>query len=75
MDVVYKGSSINHPTRDIQKKVSQTKAPRELGLFALCSGAQNMNPHSANFAVILLGKKNSNILWKTFNPIVSSGMY
>ena len=29
------------------KSVLQTKAPRELGLFALCSEAQNMIPRSA----------------------------
>ena len=48
------------------KSVLQSKAPRELGLFALCSEAQNMIPRSArkkttflaNFAVIFLGKIN-----------------
>ena len=48
-----------------KKGVLQTKAPRELGLFALCSEAQNMIPHNANkinfflayFAMIFLAKK------------------
>ena len=33
--------------RHPKKSASQTRALRELGLFALCSEAQNMIPHSA----------------------------
>ena len=45
----------------IQKRILQTRAPRELELFALCSEAQNMIRYSARknwlFEVIFLAKK------------------
>ena len=53
-----------------KKSVSETRAPREVGFFALCSGGKNLITHSAkkklhffaNFAVIFLDKKNSNLI-------------
>ena len=47
-----------------KKRVSRMRGPRALGLFALCSEAQNMISHNAkeliflaNFAMIFLAKK------------------
>ena len=37
-----------------KKSVSKTKAPREVGFFALCSGGKNMKPHSARKNSIFL---------------------
>ena len=60
------------------------KAPRELGLFVLCSDAQNMIlcvkcQKKIDFFCQFCGdsfgnKKNSNIIQKFFNPIARSGM-
>ena len=68
--------------RGHKKRVLQTRAPRGLGLFALCSEAQNMIFYSARKKLTFLPilqwffwQKNSNMIWKTFNPAVKSGVF
>ena len=55
--IVDKGSSK-------KRSVSQTKTPTELGLFAMCSEAQNMIPHNARKNMFFFSQFCSNFFGK-----------